>query len=82
MCNLFYEKKKDRDVDPLQDEVKKIIIFDNVGEYPQFDRSNFIEKGSRIGIQTLLPYPKAYEFLNNEKNKVYLMVFFIRTYPD
>ena len=82
MCNLFYEKKKDRDVDPLHVEVKNIIIFDNVGEYPQFDRNNFIEKGSRIGIQTLLPYPKAYEFLNNEKNKEYSMVFFIRTYPD
>ena len=82
MCNLFYEKKEDEAVDPTQDEVKKIIIFDNLSEYPQFDCNIFIEKGSRIGIQTLLPYPKAYEFLNKEKNKEYSIDFFIRTYPD
>ena len=69
MCNLFYAKKDD--VDPILDEVKQIIIFDNNPEHHQLDRSIFLHKGAEIGIQTVLPYPKAYEFFKNGNNKNY-----------
>ena len=61
MCNLFYAKKNN--VDPIWDEVKQIIIFDNIQEHHELDRSIFLHKGNEIGIRTVLPYPKAYEFL-------------------
>ena len=81
MCNLFYAKKDD-DVDPTRDEVKQIIIFDANAEHHQFDRNMVIEKDFKIGIQTILPYPKAYEFLKNGKSKNYSLDFFIRVYPE
>ena len=78
MCNLFYAKKDD--VDPIWDEVKQIIIYDNTHEYHELDRGIFLRKGSEIGIQTVLPYPKAYEFLKNGNNKYYSLEFFIRVF--
>ena len=78
MCNLFYVKKDD--VDPIWDEVKQIIIYDNNQEHHELDHSIFLRKGEEIGIQTVLPYPKAYEFLKNDNNKNYSLDFFIRAF--
>ena len=63
MCNLFYAKKDEENVDPIWDEVKQIIIYDNNQEHHELDRNIFLREGDEIGIQTVLPYPKAYEFL-------------------
>ena len=62
MCNLFYVKKDKENVDPIWDEVKQIIIYDNIQEHHELDHNIFLREGDEIGIQTVLPYPKAYEF--------------------
>ena len=63
-------------MDPILDEVKQIIIYYNNQEHYELDRNIFLRKGDEIGIQTVLPYPKAYEFLKKGNNK-YSIDFFI-----
>ena len=73
------KKKKDwGNLNPLWDEVKKIIIYDNNLEYHELDRNIFLRKGDGIGIQTILPYPKAYEFFKN--NDEYSLELFVTMY--
>ena len=78
MCNLFYAKKDN--VDPVWDVVKQIIIYDNIQEHQELDHNIFLYKGNEIGIRTVLPYPKAYEFLKKGNNKNSSLDFFIRVF--
>ena len=82
MCNLFYDKIDGKKPDPLKDEVKKIIIYNNLAEHHQLDRRVFIHKYDEIGIKTVLRYPKAYEIFKNGNNNEYLvgLALTIRSY--
>ena len=77
MCNLFYDKIYGKKPDPLKDEVKKIIIYDNNAEHHELDRRILLHKDDEIGIKTVLPYPKAYEIFKNGNNNEYLVGLFI-----
>ena len=81
LCNLFYVEKLWEKPDPLKDEVKQIIIYDNHLEHYELDRNIFLREGDEIGIQTVLPYPKAYEFLKNGNNE-YLLDLFVTMHHE
>ena len=75
-CNLHYDKNPEGKVNPLKDELKRVIIYDY--DYDEI-RNISISESDAINIKTDLANPKLYEF--SKDDDIYLFTFFIELDP-
>ena len=77
-CELHYNKIPEGEVDPLKDELKRVIVYDYDYDSDEI-RNTSITGGDTINIITDLTNPKVYEF--SKDDDIYLFTFLIELDP-
>ena len=80
-CELHYDKVLGREVDSLNDELKRVIVYDynydSFDDYAKYYRK--LERGDVFNIKTKITNPKIYEFLKDDD--IYHFTFLIKLDP-